>query len=213
MHGQPKSKYRCSDCGDCILYNRARELVLRNRTPSQSYLQRALRIGYNQAAAIMERLESEGLVTPPDETGRRRLRHQESPRVLYVLTKDENLVQSGDNIPLYKIGIAESINNRWYLDSNGCQCVERFPGDFRLVAAVRIDNSFVASYAARICFHKASKRLHITCAGARRLEWFAITDDQLADIKAVMTAVGNSVTGADLYRLADDLGVQLPLIS
>jgi len=37
-----------------------------DRRASASYLQRRLKIGYNRAARIMERLEDEGRVGPPD---------------------------------------------------------------------------------------------------------------------------------------------------
>lgn len=38
---------------------------------STSYIQRKLRIGYNRAAILIERMEDEGVVTPPDRVGRR----------------------------------------------------------------------------------------------------------------------------------------------
>lgn len=39
-----------------------------------SYVSRSLRVGYNRAAVIMEKLEQENFITEPDSTGKRRLR-------------------------------------------------------------------------------------------------------------------------------------------
>ena len=38
---------------------------------STSYVQRQLRVGYNSAARLIERMEQEGKVGPPDHVGRR----------------------------------------------------------------------------------------------------------------------------------------------
>ena len=38
---------------------------------STSYLQRQLRVGYNNAARLIERMEKEGMVSAPDHVGRR----------------------------------------------------------------------------------------------------------------------------------------------
>lgn len=50
---------------------RARQLVVAAQKASASHLQRRLRIGYNFAVALIERLEAEGTVGPPDHVGRR----------------------------------------------------------------------------------------------------------------------------------------------
>lgn len=48
------------------LYDRAVDLVTKQRQGSTSWLQRKLGIGYNRAARIMEHMEREGVVGPPD---------------------------------------------------------------------------------------------------------------------------------------------------
>ncbi|MGE3915840.1 MAG: DNA translocase FtsK, partial [Hyphomicrobiaceae bacterium] len=55
------------------LFDRAVAIVHRDGKASTSYLQRRLGVGYNRAADLIERMESEGLVTPPDGQGRRRV--------------------------------------------------------------------------------------------------------------------------------------------
>jgi uncharacterized protein (UPF0335 family) len=59
---------------DEVLYAKAVEVVRDSGKASVSYLQRQLRIGYNSAAGLMERMEREGLVSRPDNVGRRELR-------------------------------------------------------------------------------------------------------------------------------------------
>jgi uncharacterized protein (UPF0335 family) len=61
---------RESDAGD-DLYPKAVVLVADNCKASTSWLQRQLRIGYNQAARLVERMEREGLVSKPNNVGAR----------------------------------------------------------------------------------------------------------------------------------------------
>lgn len=53
-------------------YDRAVELVARERKASVSYIQRRLKIGYNRAARIVEMMERDGIVGPSDGTSRPR---------------------------------------------------------------------------------------------------------------------------------------------
>jgi S-DNA-T family DNA segregation ATPase FtsK/SpoIIIE len=53
------------------LYDRAVNIVLRDRKASTSYIQRRLSIGYNRAASIIERMEQEGVVGPANHAGKR----------------------------------------------------------------------------------------------------------------------------------------------
>lgn len=71
---KPKgSAKQVSEEGGEALYEAAVKLVVTEKKPSTSHLQRRLSIGYNKAAALIERMEAEGIVSPQDETGRRRI--------------------------------------------------------------------------------------------------------------------------------------------
>jgi S-DNA-T family DNA segregation ATPase FtsK/SpoIIIE len=56
------------------MYEQAVELVTESRQASISWLQRRLRVGYNRAARMIERMEREGLVTPADGVRPREVR-------------------------------------------------------------------------------------------------------------------------------------------
>jgi uncharacterized protein (UPF0335 family) len=53
------------------LYAKAVEIVRRDLKASTSYVQRRLQLGYNRAAALIERMEREGVVSGPDHNGKR----------------------------------------------------------------------------------------------------------------------------------------------
>ena len=53
------------------LYDRAVAVVLQHRKASTSFVQRHLQIGYNRAARIIERMESEGLISGANHVGKR----------------------------------------------------------------------------------------------------------------------------------------------
>ncbi len=55
------------------LYDRAVQVVLRDKKVSTSYIQRRLQIGYNKAATLIERMEEEGLISAPNSKGRREI--------------------------------------------------------------------------------------------------------------------------------------------
>lgn len=52
-------------------YDRAVAIVRGENKASTSYIQRKLGLGYNRAAALVERMEREGVVGPPDHAGKR----------------------------------------------------------------------------------------------------------------------------------------------
>lgn len=55
------------------LYDRAVDLVLRERKASTSFIQRHLQIGYNRAANLMDRMEKEGVVGAANHVGKREI--------------------------------------------------------------------------------------------------------------------------------------------
>ncbi|USI74305.1 FtsK/SpoIIIE family DNA translocase [Sphingomonas morindae] len=59
------------DSPDAALYRKAVQVVAESQKASTSYVQRQLRIGYNSAARLIERMEREGKVGSPDHVGRR----------------------------------------------------------------------------------------------------------------------------------------------
>lgn len=58
---------------DADLYTQAKEIVLRDKKPTISYIQRRLQIGYNKAATFIERMEEEGVVSAPDVNNKRHI--------------------------------------------------------------------------------------------------------------------------------------------
>ena len=56
---------------DESLYKKAVMIVRRDKKPSISYVQRQLRIGYNRAATLIEKMEEEGIISAPNISGKR----------------------------------------------------------------------------------------------------------------------------------------------
>ena len=57
--------------GEAALYRRAVQIVAESQKASTSYIQRQLRVGYNNAARLIERMEKDGLVGQAVHVGRR----------------------------------------------------------------------------------------------------------------------------------------------
>ena len=57
--------------GEEDLYAQAVAIVQQDKKASTSYIQRKLRIGYNRAASLIDRMEQEGLISAADHVGRR----------------------------------------------------------------------------------------------------------------------------------------------
>ncbi|MBN8938475.1 MAG: DNA translocase FtsK [Rhizobiales bacterium] len=55
------------------LYDKAIQVVMRDKKASTSYIQRRLQIGYNKAASLIERMEREGIVGPANHAGKREI--------------------------------------------------------------------------------------------------------------------------------------------
>ena len=66
------------DSPDAQLFRKACQLVFENQKASTSWLQRQLRVGYNSAARLIEKMEEEGLVGPPNHVGRREVLRDEN---------------------------------------------------------------------------------------------------------------------------------------
>ena len=69
VSGMPSTSGAKSD----DLYEQAKEIVLRDKKPTISYIQRRLGIGYNKAATLIERMETEGIISSPDASGKRHI--------------------------------------------------------------------------------------------------------------------------------------------
>ncbi len=67
MDGAPTGE----DSAEDQMFRKAIQVVAESQKASTSYIQRQLRIGYNSAARLIERMESEGIVSRPDHVGRR----------------------------------------------------------------------------------------------------------------------------------------------
>jgi S-DNA-T family DNA segregation ATPase FtsK/SpoIIIE len=65
MGGMPSGK------SDDDMYDKAVYVVTTTRNASISWVQRQLRIGYNRAARLVEEMEKQGVVSPPDHTNKR----------------------------------------------------------------------------------------------------------------------------------------------
>jgi len=55
------------------LFRKAVEVVCRDNKASTSYVQRRLKIGYNRAASLIERMEEEGIISGPNHAGKREI--------------------------------------------------------------------------------------------------------------------------------------------
>lgn len=55
------------------LYDQAVAIVLRDKKPTTSYIQRRLSIGYNKAASLIEKMEQKGVISAPNAAGKREI--------------------------------------------------------------------------------------------------------------------------------------------
>lgn len=55
------------------LYDQAVAIVLRDKKPTTSYIQRRLSIGYNKAADLIDQMEANGIISPPNAAGKREI--------------------------------------------------------------------------------------------------------------------------------------------
>ena len=59
--------------GEDAQYAQALQIIAQEGKASTSFLQRKMRIGYNSAARLIERMEADGHVSHPDHVGRRQV--------------------------------------------------------------------------------------------------------------------------------------------
>ena len=59
--------------GGDSLYDQAVAIVTRDGRASTSYVQRRLQIGYNRAARLIEQMEEQGVISPPNHAGKREI--------------------------------------------------------------------------------------------------------------------------------------------
>lgn len=69
--GLPQDAADAEGGDDVALYDKAVAIVTRTRRASISGVQRHLRIGYNRAARLIEQMEADGVVSPPEHNGNR----------------------------------------------------------------------------------------------------------------------------------------------
>ncbi len=61
------------------LYAQAMAIVIGDKRASTSYLQRRLKVGYNKAAGLIDRLEEEGIISAPNHAGKRQILANSAP--------------------------------------------------------------------------------------------------------------------------------------
>ncbi len=62
------------------MYRDAVAAVVRDKRPTTSYVQRVLRVGYNRAASMIERMEREGIISAADHAGKRQILSRDTGR-------------------------------------------------------------------------------------------------------------------------------------
>ena len=73
MSGEEKDTTTADSIELDNLYPQAKDIVLEEKKTSISYLQRKLQIGYNRSANIIEQLEQNGVLSPPNHKGNREI--------------------------------------------------------------------------------------------------------------------------------------------
>ena len=70
---QPEETPDMDSAGGDSLYDQAVAIVTRDGRASTSYVQRRLSIGYNRAARLIEQMEEQGVISPPNHAGKREI--------------------------------------------------------------------------------------------------------------------------------------------
>lgn len=70
---EPEEMPNMEALGGDSLYDQAVAIVTRDGRASTSYVQRRLSIGYNRAARLIEQMEEQGVISPPNHAGKREI--------------------------------------------------------------------------------------------------------------------------------------------
>ena len=70
---EPEEPPDMESAGGDSLYDQAVAIVTRDGRASTSYVQRRLSIGYNRAARLIEQMEEQGVISPPNHAGKREI--------------------------------------------------------------------------------------------------------------------------------------------
>ena len=70
---EPEETPDMESAGGDSLYDQAVAIVTRDGRASTSYVQRRLSIGYNRAARLIEQMEEQGVISPPNHAGKREI--------------------------------------------------------------------------------------------------------------------------------------------
>ncbi len=76
---------------------------------STSWLQRVLRVGYNEAARYIERMEADGLISKPDHVGRRTIKDR-SPEEVAAWARNEGKFDTPSSRPAEPSGIVVDLD-------------------------------------------------------------------------------------------------------
>ena len=68
-----KNSFNTSSNYDDEIYEKAVKLVIQENKASTSFIQRHLRIGYNRAATIIEKMEENNIISKPGRAGKREI--------------------------------------------------------------------------------------------------------------------------------------------
>jgi len=73
-HGKLSDNGKCDTCADneySQQYSEACRFVIENNRASISGIQRKFKLGFNRAARLIENMEQDGIVSPPNSEGKR----------------------------------------------------------------------------------------------------------------------------------------------
>lgn len=66
-------KDKIKNKGSKVLYEKVKDVILKDKKTSISYIQRILGFGYNEVSEIVKQLELDGVLSTPDVNGAREI--------------------------------------------------------------------------------------------------------------------------------------------